>query len=384
MAFSERLANVYPNTNTELIEKFPAFIRGKSPELQETVRQLLLLFDQATIIQHEKPGDAEKAAVRSKTPILSLLPLKDDGLVEFVTAPGEPEMWQNLKEKSYRELWTKNDDRIRKWWPLLAEQLVIKRYIPHASFLEVLRQRRLDIRRAENGELALAVAAVPDNLRSNATEIISADPGYYDFVVFSTLGELIQTDQLIFRWNNDANANGTPYIATTAISANSVWKPEAHPGGLIQVAIHELMKDNIEFVLPGSLREVRRLRENHDIVGFRSFFLPWFDALREGRFDDEKKLRHEVSISAKLFKAHHMVRTIGHWAAILALIAESPLLEVAHLGLDWFSSRARRRSKWIGLCGRERPEALTVDVMKEADNQLEVQKFEQSGSGRSG
>jgi hypothetical protein len=53
MATDEQLATIYPPEAD--ISKVPSIVIGRDPELRATTLQMLVLFEEATLIHHENP-----------------------------------------------------------------------------------------------------------------------------------------------------------------------------------------------------------------------------------------------------------------------------------------------------------------------------------------
>ena len=363
LALDEGLAQIYPNT-TKLPGETPQNTIGRDRHLRETVLQQLLLFDRATIIHHEKQDTAATFWQRHGRPMLSLLNLESDGLVQFggdrvagksARGPDRP--------RTLGQLFEQNKEVISRWRPVLAEQMVLKGYIPDPSFFDVIVSKDL-----AGSDMQSVLAKVPGWLRQRARKLADSDDREAAVPVVFSMGEMAQVERLV-----SANETGT-YVAMPSAGDNRLFQRAPEPGGLIEIVIHELMKDNIEFVLPESLRDVRRLRDTKEIVDFRNTFLPWLGALRAGNAGDEARLRREVRLAAMSFKVSRPLRTISKWSIVAPLLLEligiGRVAEVAHIGLDWVTGRTERKGQWVGLCGRERSHPITQTEMTAADDRL--------------
>jgi len=244
---------------------------------------------------------------------------------------------------------------------------VIKKKISHACLFDILVERR-----RPDFNMKEAVAKIPERFRSEARKLAEGrENGLLDISILVLLQELLQVESFVSRSEAE---NTTTYVAMSSPSAPPFWRNAPESGKLVEIVIHELVKDNIEFMLPESLRQARDLRKKPEIAAFRSVFLPWLDTLRAGRVDDELRLREEIRRAAMYFKATHPMRTIAHWSVIASIAIElfggGAIGSVLHLGLDWFSGRAEHRGRWIGLSGRERIAPLTEGDMMSADQRL--------------
>jgi hypothetical protein len=373
LALEEGLAQVYPNM-AKMPGTTPMETIGRDVRLRQTVLQQLLLFEDSAIIHHEQPGSAAEFAEKRRMPMLSLLNLKQDGIVDFTGDHIAGEIFKGGQRRTAAEIFTLERDKIARWRPLAATQMVLKNYIPHPSFFDVIVAKN-----DPKGDLEAAMRTVPGWLRDKARQVAQAPYRPVDVALLTACTELDQVDRLAEAAKRDGRGLS---IATTSVRDEKFFRTAVDPSPVVEIAIHELIKDNIEFVLPTTLREARNLRSKPEIVAFRSMFLPWLDALRAGNVADEARLRKEVRLSALSWKASGPLKTISRWSFIASLFGElldfnGMLIEAGRVGLDWMLARSEQRGQWIGLCGRERENPLTEADMAWADARLKSGRAEQ-------
>ena len=80
MATDEQLATIYPPEAD--ISKVPSIVIGRDPELRATTLQMLVLFEEATLIHHEI-ANPEEVFDRHRFPSMSLKPMELDGILRF-------------------------------------------------------------------------------------------------------------------------------------------------------------------------------------------------------------------------------------------------------------------------------------------------------------
>jgi hypothetical protein len=367
-----------PNRGTEAeFLQLPALEAARDKELQATILQQLLLFDRVLIVQNENKREQWERLPDGVVNV-SWRNLREDGLVEFVSA--ENVASNAVSRRPNGRLWFDDETVVPKWRSLVAEQFVMKKKISHIALFDFLVQSHhpdFDPRRA--------IRQLPQRLRSEARKLLEPQVlSLMDMSMIAHIHELGQVEEFV---KQQEAANAMTYVSLPSPKIPRFWRDE-NSSELVEIVIHELFKDNIEFALPSTVRDARDLRKKPEIGDFRTTFLPWLDTLRAGRADDEIRLRKEVWRAAKCFKLMSAKRSISGWSVIgsiaVDLLFENPLAGGAfHLAADWFRGRLEHRARWVGLAGRERRTPVTIPEAEASNRRLEQRRRSRAKSGGS-
>jgi hypothetical protein len=338
---------------------------GNDVSLQATVLQFATLFDQLFLVHHEERGEAER--IQDQVHTLSLMPFEDMGLVTFTKHPGNDERakaWTGAR--TFEEIWALEDNNLTAWEPFVVPMLIAKKIIPHASIYHFLRAVRL----GDNSIKQQVEKTIPTEFSEWIPYIESDDTDSYgnlDFVVFSTLNELIETEQVVEKTKCR--------VAHLAFNPTFLKREEHTPTAtakVFEVLIEELLQEQFLFPVPENLRDVQRLRANPDVVALRTTFQPWVDALAANNVGDEERLRKEVKSAIRAFRNAPNVRRINKFLTYMALPAGffpfTPLVGGAigalagltGIGLDKLAGRWQQSGNWVGLC-RKSDKLLNLD-----------------------
>jgi hypothetical protein len=322
----------------------PSVQIGRSPDLQRRVRMLALLFDEVSIVHHEKPGDAAQMEQRVY-PQASLLPLRDEGIVSFSAPSSDAERVQRLQNvRTFEDWWGVEQALLDAYEPVIASQLMARGKLPHPALLSVLRAHRLGL------DVGGAMSAVPQEFRDFARVFAELDPPY-DNLVISTLNELLA-----------AEAVDHPGMHVAMAEPELVWPIEgsnAAVEAVFRIVLEELLAVGMVFPVPENLRDIRQLRSDPALVDFRVRFRPWLGALRSPNAELEATLRQEIRNTVGRFKFATTLDGLADLCALVALplglVDPAPKtviagLSAARLGLPKLAKYWRAKTKWLGLC----------------------------------
>jgi len=347
------------------INQTPTMWAGSDAGLQATVLQFATLFDEIFLVHHEERGGAEQ--IQDRLPTLSLMPFEDMGLVTFTKHPGSDERAESwTKARSFEEIWALEDDNLTTWEPFVVPSLLAKKLIPHGSIYHFLRAVRL----GDSSLKQQVEQRIPAEFSDWIPYILSDDTDSYgnlDFVVSSTLNELIETERVVEKT--------TCRVAQLAFNQPFLKREDyttAATATVFEVLIEELLQERFLFPVPENLKDVKRVRANPDVVAFRTTFQPWVDALATNSVDDENRLRKEVKSAIRAFSNAPNVRRINKFLTYMALPAGflpfTPLVGGAFgalagltgIGLDKLAGRWQQKGNWVGLC-RKSDKLLNLD-----------------------
>jgi hypothetical protein len=178
-AVDEGLAQVTPGFD---VSESPAIKVGRQLDLQQKVRSLSLLFDSLSIVHYEDSGDARELENRGY-PSLSLLRLRDTGIVEFTSPPADKQRLAALSGvRTFEDWWQKDKDLLSAWEPVIISQMMARGKLPDVSLYHVLRAMRL------GEDVEAAIRSVPIAYQGVAADIANDRPNLpYDIVALTAV-----------------------------------------------------------------------------------------------------------------------------------------------------------------------------------------------------
>lgn len=346
------------------ISRTPLGTVGGDVRRRMNMLRLALLFDELKIIQHEEQGAREKLFAEHGHHAMSWLPLKGIGFVTFSGVSGSKEplaaIFSTNSVTSLGDLWTKSEDLLTAWQPLIVQQLLLKNYIPHASFYPAIRAYRLGL--AEQ-EIIAAFKAIPEHMRSDLKLAVEPPKGGLpiDIAIFTALTEMLQASEL-------ATSTGCR-VAHAPLVVSDSPNPEEDPVGasnhVVKLAIDELLKFNLRLPQATTIAEAMDLRSRPGAAQFRENFHSWLDYLTSGDIKSADKIRKDVRLSANVYKSVSPLKRIsdvvtyvsfpvgflsGDWVS-----AAGFAMGVTSLGMSKLADRWANKTKWVGWCDPVRP-----------------------------
>lgn len=332
------------------ISENPAYHIGKDPALRQAVREMALFHDELLMIYHEGEGNAEVKASEGHA-VLSALNLEREGIVRFPEVEPDVERHELLQNemKTLSDWWVVERDLIDTWKPLIASQIVARGKMSRQELLDVLMAER-----TRNPQLGAILESLAPPEKAEAINMIElSDPLPYDFIVFSTLNELLDVDKVVR--NDDCRVAIDGGFGTTGTAP----APQAEQA-IYRVMIEELLQEEFRFPVCDDLRELRNLRARAEIQSFRDLFQPWLERLATGDKEEEPRLRQEVKKAMRQFRNAPRLQIAQRLSAIVALpvglvpgaVIAGAVLSLASVGLGALAKRWREKTRWIGLCGQ--------------------------------
>jgi hypothetical protein len=348
MGIEEGLVNLYPPNGD--FSGVPSLVVGRDSELRASSLQLLVLFEEATLI-HNDIEDPKELFSRTHVPSMSLKPLETDGLLRFISGKADEFVLAKLTEaKTVAQKYLVIRDSVALWKPLIISQMMARGKLPDPSLFDVI-----DAPLAQPDKVQQAIGAVPQPQRDVAKRLVEDSHFLYLnlLVIFSTLQELQETDTTLSE-NADHFVAMAPLGPGSARTEAMAAKTADTTNRLFRVVLDALFDQGIEFPQPTSLREVRNLRLNPDISAFRTTFLPWLDKLSSGNEKEERILRAEVTAAAKAFRRYPSAKRLSKWLSYLSLPLHlvpylGSAVHVAAFGTERLADRWRDRSRWVPL-----------------------------------
>jgi len=351
MGIEEDLVPIPKNLDREEITKSPIFAIGNDKILQQNLCQLLILYDEVSIIHYETQEFAQYLEERG-APGLSAIRMKDLGLVTFARPPqgGEDRLRKLRKEQTLEGIWSVEQSLLELWEPAILAQMQAKGKLPHPSVYYLLKNKRLGRRTAAQE----ALNCVPSEARSFAEAILRDPVAEWDLLIFTTLNELLGVEEIV------SSADWS--VASEAMHRSEPGSSHAQSEALdvFEFVVGEIIAHDFQFPICDSLTEVGKLRKNPDVSEFRKVFFSWLTSFRTFDSDSEKKLRKEVRKAAKAFKYHEKVALMG-W---LLVFAATPVgfiesftgagIGSLGLGLSTLAERWKNKSRWLALCARKK------------------------------
>jgi hypothetical protein len=358
MGMDERLVNAYPPDGD--FSANPSFVIGQNPDLRATALQLLVLFEDATLIYHEL-SDPKDIFLRTRVPSLSLKPMEVEGLLRFVRGEfGEEEsrLTAKLNEaKTAAGKYALVRDSIETWKPLIVSQMMARGKLPDPTYLDVV-----DALLTTPSNIGKVIAGVPEPHRDGAKRLVNDSHQLYltFIVIFSTLQELLQTDTILAKQASHHVAMA-PLAVGPAPTRAMASQTARTTNQLFRIVLEALFEEGLAFVQPASLREVRNLRLHPDVRAFRQTFLPWLGRLESGDEAEERRLRAEVKAAARAFRSYPSIKRISKWLSYLSLPLEVvPGLGLAVHGLalggEHLAEHLHKKSRWLMLAASSESE----------------------------
>jgi hypothetical protein len=309
----------------------PAFMVGRSPARRAAVLEMLLLHDALRLIHHEQPGDTE--ALREEGHfVISLLPLRATGLVEFDgRSPAETGLLIP-DDPTPSEFWKLNERSAKPWAPLLAEYVFAK---GHVESLALAR------------EYCEQIGSQSDTFNSGYSPMLHVS-------MISTFGELLQAESIAA-----TGATCTQPITSQRLNLND--RSAAHR--VMQIVIDEVLDNEFTLPVPATLGEALKLQGDPNVREFRAVFHPWITTLREGTLNDESRLRLEVRRALRVFRnlprIQRLTQVLAYFSVPVGLVQRTEALVagtaigVASIGLSALAERWHTNTKWLGLARRD-------------------------------
>lgn len=351
MGIEEGLVPIPKNLDLKQIAESPTPAIGNNKSLQQNLCQLLILYDQVSIIHYETLEFAEALEERG-APGLSAIWMKDQGLVTFAQPPqGGEDRLRALRaaEQTLEGIWSVEQPLLELWEPAILAQMQAKGKLPHPSVYYLLK----DLRLGRNIAAQEALNRVPREARAFARAIRQDNGRMWDMVIFSTLNELLGVEEIV--------SSADWAVATEAMHRSDPSSSHAQSKALdvFEIVIKELIVRDFKFPICHRLTEVEKLRRHPDIAEFRKAFFPWLASFRTGDSDSEKRLRREVQSAARAFEHHKKVQSMG-WLVVVVAIAAGFIepftatgLTFVGIGLPKLAELWKNKSRWLGLCARK-------------------------------
>ncbi len=329
----------------------PTYLIGKDEKLHQRVMMLSLLFDQVVIINHETEKDVDNLESQGLQ-VLSAKRLQDNEIVKFAETTTNKERLKNLETmRTYEDWWVIEKDLIKTWEPLIISQMMSKGKLPHPSIFNFVKSFRL----GKEKDTQSALKQVPKKFANFMRENFNKNQRLpYDFIIVSTLNEILDVDQIISRNNTKIAVDGHfPIINTEKEIANE------NVDQIHNILIEAMIEDDLRFPLPENLLQLKSLKESDKIISFREVFQPWLTVLGSGDIGEERRLRKEVKKSIKQFKNYPKLSTAATLSAIVAIPIglAGPIgtiigtgLGGTSLGLSLLAKKWETRNGWVGLC----------------------------------
>ena len=316
--------------------------------------QLLVLYDRVSISYPAAADDKRLEKWRKKHGIahINMSAVAQTGLVRLLDPPTE------LPESlTFRDEWVSMRPILLKYEDFIVSQLRV-RHSPIAHW--ALYRFMIAIRTGEHLVAELVEPAIPPDLRDWAAIIANHNPP--SFEVFrdldkKVLGTARRVDYAFsMALRGEARVGGSPPAFESPATRDEgratrkVWR----------VVVSTLLREQIEFPVPTSLKEVLRMRSLPEIGAFREFVGPFVDALVSGDEHGFNHLKPEVISAVRAIKllpyakrALKLIAIAGVPVSIIeaftGAIGPSIAMGVSAVGLEKLARTWQHQSKWLYL-----------------------------------
>jgi len=350
MGVEEDLVPIPRNVDRNEIMQSTTFKIGADRSLRQKLCQLLILYDEVSIIHYETQELARELEDRG-TPGLSAMRLQDRGLITFSQPPlGGEDRLSALKsaKQTLEGIWSIEQPLLELWEPAILGQMQAKGKLPHPSVYYLLKARRLGNRK----DVERAFASVPNEARAFATLLLEDKIPMWDMVIFSTLNELLGVEEIV------TGVNWA--VASEVMHCPSTRSVQETPAAfdIFEIVVEELLNLDLRFPVCNRLTEVEKLRKQSEVSEFRKVFFPWLTSFGRGDVDAEKRLRRKIREAVSAFKDHRYAAYMGWLVAVAAIplglyeVITATALGIFGLGLPVLAQRWKKKSQWVGLCSK--------------------------------
>ncbi|MBN2575238.1 MAG: hypothetical protein JXP73_11805 [Deltaproteobacteria bacterium] len=329
----------------------PALKKCGNPETVADTLQLAVLASEISMVFTD-PG--EKARRRG-LPYMKLAGIQNLDVVRILQ--GYPEAVVAAKRRTFAnigEFWTRYGHDVDSMAPLLLAQMEAR----GRGFPTVLFDLLKGVRRGDKAALAGLRDAVPRELASDAEIILQLTPE----TAHEIEPAIVATSHEIGVAEAWAAQDGTQLAG-----ARPLTTPPSVPAGtgvrqLWGLVVQELIKEEIAFPVPERIADVLKLRNRAEVVDFRSFLIPFLDAVFAGDPQSVQRLQKDLKKCVRALRRAAYVRRIApwmHYGSVPFLHAEHPAFKALGLALhlpgplaEKLAHRWEKAGSWFYLGGR--------------------------------